>query len=212
MRTLYVVTHPEATHHVEGLVGGWYDSQLTPRGLRAARAAAEALRAAVPADAEVELYSSDLRRTAQTAALISERFGVRAALDPRLREMSFGEAEGLPKAAWDRLAVPPPVTGDRMAHRDVPGGETKRAVAQRLYAAVDDIVASPCEHQIVVTHGFALTFVVAAWVKMPVESVGHAVFKAPSGSITTLHEDDVFRGRLVLRLGDARHIDALSAD
>jgi probable phosphoglycerate mutase len=212
MRTLYVVTHPEATHHVEGLVGGWYDSRLTPKGLRAARAAAEALRAEVPAGAEVELYASDLQHTVQTAASISERFGVRAALDPRLREMSFGEVEGQPKAAWDRLAVPPPVTGDRMGHRDVPGGETKRAVAQRVYEALDDIIASPCGHQILVTHGFALTFVVAAWVKMPLESVGYAVFKAPSGSITTLHEDDVFRGRLVIRLGDARHLDALPAD
>ncbi|WP_291799342.1 hypothetical protein [Brevibacterium sp.] len=30
MRTLCVVTHPEATHHVHELVGGWHDSELTP--------------------------------------------------------------------------------------------------------------------------------------------------------------------------------------
>lgn len=29
MRTLLVVTHPEATHHVEKVVGGWHDSRLT---------------------------------------------------------------------------------------------------------------------------------------------------------------------------------------
>ncbi|WSB66685.1 histidine phosphatase family protein [Streptomyces decoyicus] len=44
MRTLYVVTHPEATHHVEGVVGGWHDSQLTPSGIRAALSIAQALR------------------------------------------------------------------------------------------------------------------------------------------------------------------------
>ena len=32
MKNIYVVTHAEATHHIEGLVGGWYDSELTPLG------------------------------------------------------------------------------------------------------------------------------------------------------------------------------------
>lgn len=36
-RTIYVVTHPGATHHCEGLVGGWYDSDLTAKGLADAR-------------------------------------------------------------------------------------------------------------------------------------------------------------------------------
>ena len=43
-RTVLVVTHPEATHHVEGLVGGQFDSTLTPRGERDAAAIAAALR------------------------------------------------------------------------------------------------------------------------------------------------------------------------
>lgn len=42
-RTVFVVTHPEATHHVEGLVGGWHDSDLTPRGLKDADTIAQAL-------------------------------------------------------------------------------------------------------------------------------------------------------------------------
>ncbi|WP_329865638.1 histidine phosphatase family protein [Streptomyces sp. JV184] len=60
--TLYVVTHPEATHHVEGVVGGWHDSQLTPAGVRAAVSIAQALRAQIPDGAEVELFSPDLQR------------------------------------------------------------------------------------------------------------------------------------------------------
>jgi probable phosphoglycerate mutase len=211
VRTLYVVTHPEATHHVEGLVGGWHDSRLTPKGIRAAQSTGEALRAAVPDGAEVELFSSDLQRTAQTAAAIGERFDIRPVLDPRLREMSFGEAEGKPDAWWDRHAVPPPAAGNRMHHADVPGAETKTVIAQRIYAVMDEILRSPCEHQIIVTHGFALTFVVAAWIKMPIASLGHVVFKASSGSITTLHEDDFFHGRLVTRLGDTHHLDNATA-
>ncbi|SFJ45631.1 probable phosphoglycerate mutase [Nocardioides psychrotolerans] len=38
-----MVTHPEATHHVEGLVGGWFDSDLTARGHAEAELVAQAL-------------------------------------------------------------------------------------------------------------------------------------------------------------------------
>jgi probable phosphoglycerate mutase len=206
VRTLYVVTHPEAAHHVEGLVGGWHDSRLTAAGVKAAGEIAGALRDAVPAGAAVELYSSDLRRTAETAEVVGARFGVRPVFDGRLRERSFGEVEGKSKSEWDRVFVPPPAVGDRMGHVDVPGAETRAAVARRVYAAVDEILESDAEHQILVTHGFAMTYVVAAWIGMPPESLGHVVFKVRSGSISTLHEDDVYRGRLVMRLGDARHL------
>ncbi|MEV8608555.1 hypothetical protein AB0383_11585 [Amycolatopsis sp. NPDC051373] len=33
-------------------------------------------------------------------------------------------------------------------------------------------------------------------------------FRAPSGSITTLREDDYFHGHQLVSLGDTRHLDA----
>lgn len=43
MRSICVVTHPEATHHVDGVVGGWHDSELTAQGRRQAEAIAQTL-------------------------------------------------------------------------------------------------------------------------------------------------------------------------
>jgi probable phosphoglycerate mutase len=210
--TLYVVTHPEATHHVEGVVGGWHDSQLTPVGIRAAVSIARALRAQVPDGAEVEVFSSDLQRTLRTAEGVAELFGVKLILDRRLREKSYGAAEGRPQEWLDRRFVPPPAVGERMEHDEgVEGSETKAAWARRIYEAMDEILQKPCEHQIVVTHGGSLTFVVASWIKMPIESVDYASFRAPSGSITTLREDDFFHNRQVVSLGDARHLDSAQA-
>ncbi|MFD5316566.1 histidine phosphatase family protein [Streptomyces sp. NPDC127098] len=212
MRTLYVVTHPEATHHVERVVGGWHDSRLTPAGVRAAAAVARALRERVPAGAEVELYSSDLLRTRRTAEEIAAVFGVTPVLDRRLREKSYGEAGGRPQEWLDRRFVPPPAVGERLEHDEgVPGAETKGACARRVYAAMDEILACPCEHQIVVTHGGSQNFVVASWIGMPVESVGYASFRAPAGSITTLREDDFFHNRQVVALGDTRHLESVDA-
>ncbi|MFG2803655.1 histidine phosphatase family protein [Streptomyces pseudovenezuelae] len=209
MRTLYVVTHPEATHHVEAVVGGWHDSRLTPAGLRATASIAHALRARIPDSAKVELFSSDLQRTRRTAEEAAELFGVKPILDRRLREKSYGQAEGRPQEWLDRRFVPPPAVGERMDHDEgVEGAETKAAWAQRIYAAMNEILQRPCEHQIIVTHGGSLTFVVASWIKMPIHSAGYASFRAPSGSITTLHEDDFFHNRQVLSLGDTHHLDS----
>lgn len=207
VRTLYVVTHPEATHHVEGLVGGWYDSPLTERGRRHAQAIATALRDRIPGGAAVDLVTSDLRRTRETADAVGAAFGVAARSDPRLREKSYGQAEGGPQAWLDARFVPPPAVGERMRHDEgIPGSETKLSLATRVYAALDEIVACDADHQVVVTHGFAATFVIAAWIMMPVEAAGHVSFRLTSGGITTLRRDDFFGNRQVASLNEVGHL------
>jgi probable phosphoglycerate mutase len=37
-KDIYVVAHTQSQHHVDGLVGGWYDSPLTDFGRRQAGA------------------------------------------------------------------------------------------------------------------------------------------------------------------------------
>ena len=210
MRRLYVVTHPESVHHVSDLVGGWFDSELTDRGLRQAELIAETIRELVPDDAAVELYSSDLRRTAQTARAIAQRLGVEPTLVEGLREKSYGEAEGKAQSWLDARFVPPPPTGDRMNHHEsIEGAETKRDFASRVYDAVSDILSSPCSHQVVVTHGFALTFVVAAWIHLPLESAGYVNLRSTSGGITVLEQDDFFHNRTVVSLNDTSHLAAV---
>jgi probable phosphoglycerate mutase len=203
VRHIYVVTHPEATHHVEKIVGGWHDSVLTSRGRSTAAAIARSLRAEIPVGAEVELFSSDLLRASQTADAVSAVFDVAAILEPRLRGKSYGEAEGRPQQWLDERLIPPPVPGDRMNHDEgIPGSETRAAFARRVYAAMEGVLGHDCEHQIIVTHGEALTFVVSAWIEMPLESLGSVRFCAPSGSITTLRQHDFYGNRELVRLGE----------
>ena len=206
-RTVHVVTHPEATHHVDRLVGGHFDSDLTPLGLRHAKLLAAALRARLPHEARVDVVTSDLLRTRRTADTIGRALDVLPRLEPRLREASYGEAGGRPQAWLDARFVPPPAVGDRLRHDvGVAGAETRLDVAQRVYAATTDLLARPADHQVVVTHGFAATFVVAAWIGMPLEAAGHVAFPVPPGSITTLREDGSFHNRAVLRVGDTDHL------
>ncbi|ONI79754.1 histidine phosphatase family protein [Actinosynnema sp. ALI-1.44] len=204
-RTIHVVTHPEATHHVDRVVGGWHDSELTPAGHTAAAAIARALRARIPGAAPV--FTSDLTRAAQTAAAIGHALGTTPTRDERLREISYGEAEGRPQRWLDDRFVPPPATGDRLRHDfGIPGAETRESCARRVYAAMDATLAAPGEHLVIVTHGFALTFVVAAWIGMPVDAAGRVAFPVTSGSITVLREDGFFHNRALVSLGDTTHL------
>ena len=97
MRHIYLVTHPEAQHHVDGVVGGWHDSDLTARGRLQAERIAEVLASRIGLQ-PVEVYSSDLRRASQAAERIARRFFVDVHTDARLRERSNGEADGRSQA------------------------------------------------------------------------------------------------------------------
>ena len=209
MKHLFVLTHPEAAHHVEGLVGGWYDSALTPRGMEQAGRIAVRLREAIPTEAQPELYSSDLQRCLQTAQVIAETLQTPIHVMPDLREISYGEAEGKPQAWLDARFVFPPAAGNetRLDHQfGVAGAETRRDIAQRVYRAMDVILASPAEYQIIVTHGFAATFVVAAWIGMPLEAAGLIGLPVSSGSITTLRQEPPFHNRSIVTLNETSHL------
>jgi probable phosphoglycerate mutase len=207
LKHLYVVTHSQATHHIERVVGGWYDSELTDLGLEQASCIALRIREMIPEDAPVEIYASDLKRTQQTADAIARRMHTPIQTVADLREKSYGEAEGKSQFWLDERFIYPPATGNRMDHHEgIPGSESRRDIAQRIYRAIDLILVSPCSHQIIVTHGFALTFVVAAWIKMPLDAAGHIAVKSTSGGLTHLHEDDVYHNRAIVSLNDTAHL------
>lgn len=169
VRDLYVVTHTEATHHVDRLVGGWYDAALTPRGLNHAALVAAALRKRLPVGEDVAVFSSDLVRCRETAAPIAEILEVDVVVDAGLRERTYGIREG--SKVGTAPYVPPPADGDRMNHRDgVEGSETRLEWAGRAYSAVDGMLADGIRHTVVVTHGGTATFVIARWIGLPLDA------------------------------------------
>ncbi|MFI5690946.1 histidine phosphatase family protein [Kribbella sp. NPDC051586] len=212
MRHIYLVTHPEAQHHVDGLVGGWYDSELTARGHLQAEQIADVLAGRIGLE-PVEVYSSDLRRASQAAERIARRFSVGVQTDARLRERSNGEADGRPQAWLAERRIPLPEYGDRLGHHDGPAGaETWMALVERLYPALDEIVRQPVENQIVVSHGSASSYLIAAWIGMPMTSTDRVFFPLTSGSITTLRRNDSHFSHQVVCLNETQHLQALASD
>lgn len=203
MKEFYIVTHTEATHHIQGIVGGWHDSELTEKGRTDAILCAGRLKE-LGLDG-TPVITSDLKRAVQTGQEISNLLKSSLSLDSRLREMSYGEAEGKPQDWLDKRIVPHD-NENSLDHSIVHGNETKREFATRLFDAMQEL-SSSCDKLIIITHGFATTFLIANWIRMPIESVGYVNFFVKSGSITYLKEDDFFKNRAVVYLGDARHLN-----
>lgn len=208
MRTIYLVTHPEAQHHVDGVVGGWFDSELTARGERQAERIADVLADRV-GDQHVAIYSSDLLRARHTAERIARRFAVDVHLDRRLRERTNGAADGRAQTWLDERRIAMPEFGDRLGHHDGPdGAETRRQLVERLYPALDDILRQPLANQIVVSHGSAVSYLIAAWIGMPMDSTGRGFFPLRSGSITTLVRNDTHHSHQVVCLNETQHLQS----
>lgn len=208
MRHIYVVTHPQATHHVDGLVGGWYDSVLTDRGLEHAQQLAHELDRRIrqdhPGQPVVRVVSSDLTRTRETAQLIAETLNVPVQLDARLREQSYGEAEGQPTGTHPYAPVPD--GGDRLNFISGPGVESRAVWAGRVYTAMTELFDDDAPVTIVVTHGGSLTYAVAAWIGMPLAAADRVKFRASPGSITVLHDDAFHGDRVVAELNATAHL------
>jgi len=206
-RNMYVVTHPPADHHVSDLVGGWYNSHLTEQGREMAEAVADELTGRVAATARpIRITTSDLARCGETAGIIADRLGLAATDDRRLREISFGEAEGKPNA-WLHERQVPAADDDRLDHRGpIAGAETRREVAARVRASIGELMVDEAHDHVVVTHGFAQTFVIAAWLQLPVDAVGFVSFETSPGAITQLGHDDYWRNRTVVSLADTNHL------
>ncbi|SDQ60461.1 probable phosphoglycerate mutase [Pseudomonas sp. UC 17F4] len=199
MKRYYIVTHGQAQHHIDNLVGGWFDSRLTPKGIEQAQALASFFTAQGFSKSPA-IYSSDLLRCKETATIVADALGLEPNLDARLREMSFGSHEGMEQALHDSIMKPcAEKPGERMDHAICDGAETRRQFARRIYDFVATLDAE-VECAIIVTHGFAASFLISALQRVPVESMAFISFKMSAGGVSELIEDDLFKNVTLTKL------------
>jgi broad specificity phosphatase PhoE len=131
-KPFYFMRHGETDTNLRGLLAGSLDTDLTPRGVEQARAAAR-LFAARPVTA---VYSSPLKRARHTAEPIAETLGVPLVLVPQIAERSWGVLEGEPRSLRHRGVVPE-------------GAETPAAFESRVLSGLAGITA---EVPLIVAH------------------------------------------------------------
>ncbi|MGD8969150.1 MAG: alpha-ribazole phosphatase [Anaerolineae bacterium] len=101
------------------------------------------------------IYASDLQRAWETAAAIGPFHDLSIQADPRLREIKFGDWEGLTSEEI-REQDPESLTTwhNDPLHASPPSGETLNQVARRAGAALAEIIAhNPDKTVLIVAHG-----------------------------------------------------------
>jgi len=145
---LYYIRHGETDWNVEGRLQGWHDPALNAVGRRQAAVCAGILRDLIERDgqspADYGYVASPLQRARQTAEIMRAALGLDPGdyhVDARLREIGFGEWEGL--TFRDVRSRAPQALAERERNKwgfVPPGGESYAQVALRMrewYDALD---------------------------------------------------------------------------
>jgi len=157
MRQL-LIRHGESLSNREGRVQGQADVDLSEAGRDQAAAVAAWCRSHPEIAAADELWSSPLRRARETAAAIAAAVGLEIRIAADLRELHAGIFQG---HLWDDLAERFPEAVARWRSGDVdyqiPGGESRRQLAERGRRTLEQLAARDVDRMIVVAHGGILT-------------------------------------------------------
>ncbi|MBV8488880.1 MAG: histidine phosphatase family protein [Candidatus Eremiobacteraeota bacterium] len=191
---------PERT--AEGDHPAYRDLPLSALG----RSQARALGSRLAASAVATIYSSTLKRAAETAKAISLATRRAIAYDDRLREVEIGGLDE-PRhpaefgAHLDRLAAMAIAHG---GWSQIPGTESSESIRTRMRSAIDGIVAEhPGKRIVAVSHAGAINAYLADLLGM------HADFFFPAAnasiSIVRGHGDK----RLLMSLNDIAHLHRL---
>lgn len=192
MTKVILVRHGQTLWNHEMKYQGHTDIALTAAGIRQAELVAERL-ADEPLAA---VYASDLSRAYVTAEHIAAKHGLPVASVPALREICFGEWEGLTydgiNEQWPGMLEKLYTYADEV---EIPGGESFRIVKERAYAAVCELVNKhPGETIAIVSHGGTIRSLLCAVLDLHLNQVWSLKQDNTAVNILEYHEGRVMLG------------------
>ena len=166
MTKLILIRHGETEWNAARRFQGQTDVPLSETGKEQARMLAKRF----PAERVNAIYSSDLVRARETADAIAKKFGCEVHPEPNLREMNFGQWEGLD---YDEIVRRWPDEGAKLWPRPdllrVPSGETVQELQDRAMGVIRRIISTEkAEDAIVITaHGAVIRSIICAMLSIP---------------------------------------------
>ncbi len=203
MKQIITIQHCQSQQHVNGMMGGWNDWELTELGREQAKRLGERLGLELVGQS-VKIYSSDLKRAAQTAGPLAEKLGLEVEYRKELRELNGGpQLQGRSKAWYREYRQN---CGFQVDERPLPGMETKRELYRRLESICQEVIARPEDTVILVSHGGALMVWNIHWLGLPPETMNTCGIQGKAGAVGVF---DCFEGsgmRRITRIGDLSYI------
>jgi len=175
---LLLARHGQTAWNAERRFQGQLDVPLNEAG----RLQAGALARRLSAEAIDAIYASDLRRAWETAEAIAATQGLSIQPEPRLREIAFGDWEGLTTDEIEQASPGSLAAWHDDPHRaPPPGGENLDQVVRRAKVALADITAShQNETVLIVAHGGILRVLLCLALDLPPDAYWRFHFRQAS--------------------------------
>jgi broad specificity phosphatase PhoE len=154
------------------------------------------------------LYTSDLYRAVETAAVLEEILGFPFTTDPRLRERHIGLWQGLTVdevQAWYPQAYQS--LRSNPDNYQIEGGESREVVSVRMKAAFDEIVAKPHDIIGIVSH----TTAIRALLDKIIPDANALAMEFSNMSVTSIAKEDGGQWRIVQR-NDVTHLEGMPTE
>lgn len=198
-----LIRHGRAAWNAEGRFMGQLDIPLDELGRAQAAALANRLR-----DEQVDaIYSSDLSRAWNTALAVQSRLATGADLKPdsRLREMNFGDWQGLTYAEIQERDPGALATWEKARLNSAPPhGETLLEFSERVMSVYQELCeAHVGQTLILVAHGGSLQLLIAHALGLPPEKYWQVHLSNASLSDLRVHD----LGPILNLLNDTSHLD-----
>lgn len=179
---LLIARHGQTNLNLDYRYQGFTDAPLNKTGMKQADQLAKRL-----IDEKLEaIYSSDLMRSVQTAERIVENNQLQINKDERLREISFGEWEGM---SYQEMQTKNPHLLESWmndpANISPPSGETLIQFAERVKPAMDEMkIQHEDQTVLMVTHGGVIRVLLC--LSLGIDLNRHMQFESATGSVSEL--------------------------
>lgn len=198
---LYLIRHGQTDWNIQGKIQGSHDIPLNETGRKQAESVAKGMESRPVA----RIFSSTLKRAAETAEEIARIQEVEITYMKELIEVEFGKWEGL---TWDEIQREYPAEFERWSLNPVdvapPGGETQTQVMKRCVSVVEEILkrTNGREDTAIVSHGATIAYLVAYMMRNHPEEAEIIVDNA---SITTVNYNPLTEDFMILEMNDVNH-------
>ena len=198
--TFYIVRHGQTNWNILGKTQGHGNSDLTPKGENQALELSKAIKE-YPID---YIYSSDLGRAVQTAEIIGSTIGVDIIQTPSLREMGFGDWEGLLIEEIKKDHAKTYETWRNQPHLvNIPNGETLHIIKDRVDAFIKELNEKyDNKHILLVSHSVTVRVMLLSFLNSGVENIYR--IKQDNTALNIVEYRDY--GPVVIKMNDTSHM------
>jgi len=205
---LYIVRHGESTWNNESRIQGHSNPALSALGRAQARLAGKRLKK----ESIDKIYSSPLKRSFQTAQIISKTLKLKISKEPQLKEIMLGDWEGMMPEEIDRMynkgyqkwleKGPTKVS--------VPKAERITSFRKRIEKTFHEIVnENRGKNVVVITHGGVISAFLAHLLNADFDKVVLELYIANACmSVVSFHGS---HRPYILKIADASHLSSIQA-